>query len=209
MRLIILFPLFISRVGWLGSLSAQPQTTETVSDWEHSAALNFYFFQDPFIFLPAYEVNKGHLHFGARYNYEDLETFSAWAGYNFMGGNMLEYVITPMAGVIIGNTDGFAGGLQVELDYKRLSLYSESEYVFDVRGPQNDFYYNWTDISYAVTGWLNTGISFQRTRLYHSEADIQSGLLLGGSWKVIDITTYLYNPFSDDPFLILTFSRDF
>ena len=191
------------------SLAAQANDTLPLRQWEHSLAFNFYFFQDPFIFLPTYEANKGHLHLGVRYNYEDLETFSAWAGYTFMGGNTMEYVITPMAGILVGSTDGFAMGTQIQLDYKRLSFYSESEYVFDVSDHRNDFFYNWTDISYTFTDWLYAGISLQRTRLYQSDVDIQSGLLVGTSLMDIDITTYFYNPFVDDPFLILTLAKDF
>ena len=190
-------------------LQGQSQDTLKPTAWEHSVAFNFYFFQDPFIFLPTYEANKGHLHLGIRYNYEDLQTFSLWAGYNVMGGDALAYVITPMAGLIIGNTDGIAGGALIQLDYKRLSFYAESEYVVDVGQSENDYFYNWTDLSYTFSDWLYAGVSFQRTRLYDTNVDIQSGLLVGTSWKGIDIATYYYNPWLDDSFLILTLTKDF
>lgn len=201
--------LLLTALSLCEGLQAQDQDTLAPKAWEHSIALNFYFFQDPFIILPTYEVNKGHLHLGARYNYEDLETFSFWAGYNFMGGKSLEFVITPMAGWIVGNTDGFGGGVLIQLDYKRFSFYAESEYVFDAQDDENDYFYNWTDISYTLTDWLYAGISLQRTKLYETDVDIQSGLLLGTSWKGIDMATYFYNPFLDESFLILTLSKDF
>ena len=46
--------------------------------------------------------------------YEDMNTFSAWLGYNFSGGNNFQYTITPMVGGIIGNTNGIAPGLEFD-----------------------------------------------------------------------------------------------
>jgi len=198
---------------FISSLQAQDQDTAVLSPWEHSLAMNFYLFQDPFIFIPTYEVDKGHLHLGARYNYEDHKTFSAWVGYNFLGGKDLAYGITPMAGVLVGQTNAFAAGTIIRLDFRKFSFYSESEFIFDVVAYNNDFYsgyfYTWTDLSYAFTDWLYAGMSVQKTRLYDTGPYIQRGLLVGGRLYDIDITGYFYELFSEDPFLILTVARDF
>jgi hypothetical protein len=52
-----------------------------------------------------------------RYNYEDLNTISAWAGYNFTGGKKFEYAITPILGCILGNTRGISAGLEFTLGF--------------------------------------------------------------------------------------------
>ncbi len=192
---------------------AQESDSTTFSRWEHSASLNFNFFQDAFYLLPTYEVSKGHLHLAARYNYEDINTFSGWVGYNFMGGNHLAYVITPMVGGLVGRTNAFAAGALIQLDFSRLSFYSEAEYVFDIVAYGNDYFsnyfYTWTDISYALADWLEVGLSVQNLRTYQSSPDIQRGLLISTSVKEVDITGYFYSSLTADPFFILTLSKDF
>ncbi len=192
---------------------AQESDSTTFSKWEHSASLNFNFFQDAYYLLPTYEVNKGHLHLAGRYNYEDINTFSGWVGYNFMGGDHLAYVITPMVGGLVGRTNAFAAGALIQLDFSRFSFYSEAEMVFDVVVDGADYFgnyfYTWTDMSYALTDWLAVGLSVQNLRTYQSSPDIQRGLLVSTSVKEIDITGYFYSSLTADPFFILTLSKDF
>lgn len=192
---------------------AQDNDSSSMTRWEHSASLNFNFFQDAFYLLPTYEADKGHLHLGARYNYEDINTFSGWVGYNFMGGDHLEYVITPMVGGLVGRTNAFAAGALIQLDFRKISFYSEAEYVFDVVAYGNDYFgnyfYTWTDLSYALADWLSVGLSVQNLRTYQSSPDIQRGLLVNTALKEVDITGYFYSSLTADPFFILTLSRDF
>jgi hypothetical protein len=194
-------------------ICAQENDSGSDSRWEHRVSLNFNFFQDAFYLLPTYEVNKGHLHFTARYNYEDINTFSGWVGYNFKGGDDLVYALTPMVGAVMGRTDAFAAGALIQLDFRKLSFYSESEYVFDVVAYGADYFanylYTWTDISYALADWLSLGLSVQNLRLYQSQADIQRGLLVSANTMDIDITGYFYSSVSADPFFLLTLSKDF
>ena len=192
---------------------AQPIDSSSLSTWEHSATLNFNFFQDAYYLLPTYEVNKGHLHLAGRYNYEDITTFSGWVGYNFMGGDHLAYVITPMVGGLVGRTNAFAAGALIQLDFSRFSFYSEAEMVFDVVVDGADYFgnyfYTWTDMSYALTDWLAVGLSVQNLRTYQSSPDIQRGLLVSTSVKEVAITGYFYSSLTADPFFILTLSKDF
>ncbi len=190
-------------------LVAQSAKPVIHSSWEHNVTFNNYFFSDAYIFLPTYEAEKGHLHLGARYNYEDLRTFSGWVGYNLMGGDELQYKITPMAGVIVGQTDGYAGGLLIGLDYGRFSFYTEAEYVSDINDHSNDFLYSWTDVTYTILDALWIGLSFQRTRLYQTDLDVQRGVLIGTAFFDLELTGYLYNLGVDHPFVILALSKDF
>ncbi len=169
----------------------------------------FIFFSDDFVFLPVFIANKKALHLEARYNYEDRETFSAWAGYNFSGGDKFEYTFTPMIGGVFGLTKGIAAGIEITLNYKGFELYSEGEYLFDSKSSENNFFYNWTDLTYSPKDWLWFGISGQRTRLYQTNLNIQRGLLVGGALKNWELTGYLYNLGFDDPFILLTVSLSF
>ncbi|MEJ1236783.1 hypothetical protein WBG78_01560 [Chryseolinea sp. T2] len=182
---------------------------ESSSDWSIVPTLNFYFIPDDFFILPTITADKNKLHLEARYNYEDRETFSVWAGYNFEGGSKLTYTITPMAGGVFGLSNGLAPGLRFELNYSRLTLASESEYFFDLDEKQNNFYYNWSDLSYSITDWLWSGVSVQRTRAYSTSLDLQYGLLIGGGYKRWELNTYVYNIGNVETFLMVSISAEF
>jgi hypothetical protein len=198
--LIVLFLPLLQSISY-----SQDEDSLTSSGWALTAETDLYF-TDPFIFLPILITDKGNLHLEVRYNYEDLKTFSGWAGYNFFGGEEFEYFITPMIGVAVGRTDGVAPGLEFTLSYAGFELYSESEYLFDFESEENNFFYSWTDLTYSPLDWLWLGISGQRTRLYQTDVEIERGLILGSAYKNFEITSYFYNPFTDEFFFMLSLS---
>jgi hypothetical protein len=189
--------------------AAHEQDTVSTAKWNQTLEINLYLMKDESILLPIYQTDRGKLHLEARYNYEDLKTFSAWIGYNIKSGNSFEYIITPMAGGVVGSTSGIAAGLELTFDFKGFEFYTEMEYIFDLKEKENDFYYNWTDITYAPKEWLWFGLSAQWTRLYKSDLEIERGLLVGGSLKQYELTGYLYNLGSDDFYIIFTLSANF
>jgi hypothetical protein len=188
---------------------AQNSDTLQTSDWKISSDVNFYLIPNNFFILPVIKADKKNLHLEARYNYEDLNTFSVWTGYNFNGGKQLEYVITPMIGGVAGNSNGIAPGLELNMNYRKFSLYYETEYFIDLKENENNFIYAWSDFTYSPKEWLWFGLSAQRTRLYQTDLDIQRGLLFGGGIKNFEINGYLYNLFFDDPFGIITLGYNF
>lgn len=177
--------------------------------WSFEADVNLYILDDGAIFLPVFEADKNHLHLESRYNYEDIQTVSVWGGYNFFGGKKLTYFITPMAGAVLGLTNGFALGLEFELILGGFTLYSESEQLFDLNSIENDFFYSWTDFSYTPFNWLIIGLSGQRTRLYETKTEIQHGLFVGSAIGGFEASVYLYNPEFDDRFVLLSLSYSF
>jgi hypothetical protein len=192
-------------------VNGQDEEKSEPATWNFGADANFYFFKDDFIILPVFRADRKALHLEARYNYEDIETFSVWAGYNFIGGagEDFEYTFTPMIGGVFGRTGGVGTGIEITLSYKGFELYSEGEYLFDSEAVENNFYYNWTDLTYSPKDWLWFGLSAQRTRLYDTDLEIQRGLLVGGGFKNWELTGYLYNIGFDDPFVLLTLSASF
>jgi hypothetical protein len=188
--------------------SAQDQDTVTASEWNYGIETDLYF-TDPFVFLPIFIADKSKLHLEARYNYEDLKTASAWIGYNIFGENEFEYFITPMVGGAFGRTNGIAPGLEFTFSYIGFELYSESEYLFDVEAKENNFFYNWTDLSYSPLDWLWFGISGQMTKVFETELEIDRGLILGAAYRNFEITGYFYNPFTDDAFFMLALATEF
>ena len=78
---------------------------------------------------PTVKADRGRLHLEGRYNYEGLGTASLWAGYTFSAGTDVAVAFTLMLGGIVGDTDGVAPGYLFDFSYRKLTFYSESEYV--------------------------------------------------------------------------------
>jgi len=194
--------------GWVAVFAQVPPAEEPPA-WEFSPDVSFYFLPDDFFVLPVFIADKNKLHLEARYNYEDRETFSGWVGYNISGGKKLEYTITPMVGGVVGLTDGLAPGLEFTFTYGRFELYNEMEYVFDVESEENNYFYSWSDFTFAPKDWLWFGISGQRTRVYQTDVDYQRGLLIGVGLKAWELNTYFFNIDTDDPFIMINLSVGF
>ena len=100
--------------------------------WSFSASAYTYIVPDDGNYVqPTFTADRGWLHLEARYNYEALDTGSAWVGYNFSGGEKLAWEFTPMLGGVFGDITGVAPGYKGSLSWWKLELYSEGEYVFD------------------------------------------------------------------------------
>jgi len=149
------------------------------------------------------------LHLEARYNYEALDTASAWVGYNFSGGEKLAWEFTPMVGGVFGDTSGVAAGYKGSLSWWKIELYSEGEYVYDMGNSSDSFLYNWSELTLAPVDWFRFGIVTQRTRVYQTDRDIQRGVLVGLSWKEIDVTAYVLNPDEDKPTFVFAIGVNF
>lgn len=189
--------------------SAQNAASGGAGGWSFSAAAYSYFVPDSQDFvLPIATADHGMLHLEARYQYEDLDTGSVWAGANFSGGKALEWEVTPIVGFVFGSLDGIAAGYEGSLSWKSLELYSESEYVFDFSGSEGNFFYNWSELTVSPAEWVRLGIVTQRTRLYRSDREINRGLLAGFTYGKVTLTGYVLNP-DDDPTWVASLGVEF
>jgi hypothetical protein len=178
--------------------------------WSFRASAYGYFVPDDRKYVqPSLSADRERLHLEARYNYEDLETGSLWAGCNLSAGEKLAFEATPMIGGIFGNKAGIAPGYKVSLGYWKVELYSEGEYVFDLRDRSGNFFYSWSELSVSPVGWMRAGLAAQRTRAYKTDLDIQRGLLVGFSGKRIDFTAYVLNAGWTDPTVVLSIGVEF
>src|SRR4030095_2034127 len=111
---------------------------------------------------PIVYADRGALHLEARYNYEDLETASLFAGWTFEPDLGQEAgraaALTPMLGAVAGQTDGIAPGLELDVGWRRIAWYAEMEYLFDAHDRDDDFFYEWSTLMYGFTDWLSAGI---------------------------------------------------
>jgi len=163
--------------------------------WSFSASANTYVVPDDRNYVqPTFTADHGWLHLETRYNYEALDTASAWVGYNFSGGKKLAWEVTPMLGGVFGGTNGIAPGYKGSLSWSKLELYSEGEWVIDTGSASDSFFYNWSELTLAPAEWFRFGLVTQRTRVYKTDRDIQRGLLAGFSFKHVSLTAYAFNP---------------
>ena len=179
---------------------ASAQTAPPAKAWSFFASAYIYFVPDASDYVqPSLTADHDRLHLEARYNYEAQKTGSAWVGWNFSGGDTLEWELTPMIGGVFGDVDGVAPGYKGSISWRKIGLYSESEFVFDAADTENNFFYNWSELTYSVTDAFRAGLVVQRTRAYHTDRDVQRGLILGYSYRRAEFTFCLFNPDEDKP----------
>jgi hypothetical protein len=127
------------------SLATAPDTR---SSWSFAADAYYYMLpaeKNTTVFIGPADYRS--LHLEGRYNYEDRRTASLFVGYNLEAGHKLTLAATPMIGFAVGNTNGIVPGLEMTLTWLILDFYSESEYVFDLEGKENDYFYTWTQLA--------------------------------------------------------------
>jgi len=158
---------------------------------------------------PTVTADRAWLHVEARVNYEFIDAGSAWLGYNLYFGDAVRVAFTPMVGVIFGSVEGLAPGYHLELDWRRLSFYTEGEYVFDTGSREDSYFYSWSELTFEPLPGLHAGLVAQRTRAWEGPLAIQRGLLLGYGGDHLGVTAYVFNPDRDDATWVLALELDF
>lgn len=189
---------------------SEAEALHTTNTWAFNASAYGYIVPHSRDYInPNFTADHGWLHLEARYNYEALETGSLWVGYNFSVGNELVFDFAPMVGGVFGDLTGVAPGYNLALSYKRFTLSSQSEYVFDTRDSSGNFFYTWSELTYSPWDWLRAGLAIQRTKAYKTELDIQRGFMVGVSYRKIDFTTFVFNLGWTDPTVVLAVGFNF
>jgi hypothetical protein len=153
----------------------------------------------------AVKLDRGPLHLEARYIYEDIDTGSVFVGWNFDVSDEITCELTPMIGVVFGDTDGIAPGLEATIGAGRFELYTEIEYVIATDDDGDDFTYSWTELAWSPNERFRAGIVAQRTRAYDTDVDIQRGCFVGAMLQRIGVTAYVFEPFDDDRTWVVSF----
>ena len=208
MRIIVLISLFVCSSYLLHAQTADDSAAEK---WSGSADVYYYFIPDEKT-PPTITACADHksLHIESRYNYEDINSLSAFAGWNFEKQyNKLDISVTPMAGVVVGHTNGILPGLEFNASYKNFTLYSENEYVIDFKGQENCFFYSWTQLSAQIFKNTQAGVLAQSLRWYKTKFDFQRGIYAEYNTGSFTFDAYYFNPFTNSDFVIVSASFDF
>ncbi len=187
-----------------------PQTDVSKNPWEYNITVDGYIVRNGTSYVdPVFTADHNWLHLEARYNDENLRTGSLWAGYNFSRGKTPVLNVTPMIGGVFGRTNGIAPGCEASLTYKKIEASISNEYVFDTTHKSGNFYYSWPQLTYSPVDWFRIGAVAQHTNAYQTPVDIQRGFLIGFSHKKREFTTYVFDPESANPIVVLEVGRSF
>ena len=156
-----LFPPVAVVVTLLAANTAAAQ--DKAQAWAFSASALLYVDADPSFLLPILAADHDALHLEARWNYEDLETFSGWVGWTFETGDSLHLTVTPMLGGVAGRSDGIAPGVELTLGWRAFELYTESELLIPL-DDQDGYLYTWTQLTWSPSERVGLGLSGQRLR---------------------------------------------
>ena len=182
----------------------QPATASEAS-WELGLSGAAYLLPHEEDFMqPTLRADHGRLHLETRYNYEDRDSASFFAGPSFAFGDKVKLTLTPMLGGLVGNTNGIVPALEADLSAGLFQAYAEGEYVFNLDDSSSRYFYMWSELSLWPTEWLRAGVVTQRTRVYQTNREIQRGLLVGFSFKRAEGTVYFFNPGADDHFTVVS-----
>lgn len=182
--------------------------------FEVSASFTYYVLPgEDDILSPVVQVDGGWIHLEGRYNYEDRDTGSVFAGGNFGFGDPeqdeVRFDATLMAGAVAGRTDGFAPGYRFSCGWRFLDLSSEGEYLFSIDDDEGDFFYSWSELAASPCDWLWLGVAGQRIRPVDSDLTLDRGPFVGVAVAGIEVTAYAMNPGSDDDYYVLSMGFSF
>jgi hypothetical protein len=166
--------------------------------WRANAIAFYAIGTDPDFGMAVLAADRGALHLEARYNYEELDTFSGWIGRTFTAGSDLRIGVGPMVGGVVGELNGIAPGLRLAAMWRRFFFYSESEYVVALGGDDTSFFYSWSQWSWIPRDWLVVGVSVQRLRVTDTGRWVDVGPAVGVSLGRTMLQGFLFDPFSDD-----------
>lgn len=144
----------------------------------------------------------------ARYNYDELQTFSFYAGKSFSGGQNFSWSLTPMLGFAVGNLQAGSTGLNLDLEYQNLFLSAQSQFTVALDKVNTNFFYNWSELGYTVSKNFFAGLTLQFTRQSHV-SDIEPGLMAGLEFKNISFPIYVFKPLSPARYFIFGVNYEF
>ncbi len=205
LSLIVTLPL--GAVAESNPLDAAPKP-----EWTTSAYVDGYFQSGEQGYLvPTLFVDRGALHLEPRYNYEDFDTGSLFAGWAFTFGDAQRYAkLTPMLGAVFGKLNGVAPGLEVEARWGRVAYWLESEYVFDLKDSSGNFLSTWSELNVYALEWLWLGASVERLKPVHMKTEVGVGPMLGvgkpGRWS---LSGYAYGLTEPAPLFLVTGAYQF
>lgn len=155
--------------------------------------------EDQILVIPQVWFYYKNYYIEARYNYEDIKTASFYFGRAFSFDKKAAIEITPMIGGVIGNTNGISPALNFQLEYKRFSTSTQSQYTFDLKDSNNNFFWDWTNFYISINQNIGLGGAFQVFRTKSGDHIYNLGPMLRFQHNSFAFETYAYNLWEQHP----------
>jgi len=139
-----------------------------------------------------YYQTKNNWYASLRYNYEEEETVSVQLGKTFSKEGIASYAITPLVGLLAGKFKGAGVGTLAELEVGKFSFYTEPEYCIRFNKPDENFFYNWSELSIQPSNFFYTGLALQTIKTRHEPYLFEPGFVLGFTIRNFEIPFYLF-----------------
>ena len=138
----------------------------------------------------------------ARYNYEDVKTFSLFWGHPFYISKKMELEIVPTVGFSLGNFIGGSAALQLNAECNRFEVYSLNQYSLCFTDVKRSFFFNWTEAKYKFKKVVKLGAALQYTQSMpqknseeakESTHQLDVGPVIGFEYKKFYLCGYFFN----------------
>jgi hypothetical protein len=129
-----------------------------------------------------------------RYNYEDANTLSLFAGKTFKWGKELQFNFSPMIGFSTGDFAGLSLAANMEAEWKNVYLSSQNQYSRATNG-EGSFLFTWSEIGYEFAKHFFGGLAVQYTKsqgINQAEPGFVGGFTIGN----LTVPFYAFSPFT-------------
>ncbi|MBA4167833.1 MAG: hypothetical protein H0X41_09875, partial [Chitinophagaceae bacterium] len=148
----------------------------------------------------AHYTTKNNWYGEARYNYDEAQTFSVYAGRTFSRKGLLSCSATPLLGGLMGKMNGGSVGMNMDLGFENLFFSTQSQYTFSLAQKTNKYFFSWSELGYQATSWLYGGMALQQTNIYQTAGKFEPGCMLGFSLKNWTVPLYVFNQTGGDAY---------
>ena len=153
--------------------------------------------------------DRGPLHVEAHWAYEARDTLSLFVGKSFPVAGDISGTITPRLGVAGGDEQGLIPAVNLALDWKKLSFYTDFEYMIGLSSDTSDFLYSWSELQWAFSERFSAGIVGQRTHTYAQDLEVDHGLMASMALGKVRATGYVFNLDESHPYFMLAVGAGF
>ena len=149
-------------------------------------------------------LDRGPLHFEARWNYEARDAGSAFVGWKWKGGDEVTWELTPIVGALFGSATGVVPGLEAAVAWRAVDFYTEIEYVHDRTDSSASYWYAWSELGWKPAEWLRVGLVGQRTRVVETGRELQRGVFAQFFVGKATLGVWAFNPDSGSNYTIVS-----
>lgn len=158
---------------------------------------------EEYVWMPVFHYQaKNGFYTELRYNYEDVQTLSLFAGNTFTGGKSFEYTITPMAGFSTGKFTGVSLAANTDAEWKNFYFSSQTQYSFSTKKEVSNFFFSWSELGYSITKHLFAGLAMQYTR-QNDFNDFEPGFVAGLEINNFSFPVYVFSPFRSGSYFVV------